>query len=44
MTLRNLEYLFRPKSIAVIGASDRTGSVGATVMRNRLAAVLLVGQ
>lgn len=37
MTIRNLEFLFRPKSIAVIGASDRAGSVGATVMRNVLA-------
>jgi acetyltransferase len=36
MTIRNLEYLFRPRSIAVIGASDREGSVGATVMRNLL--------
>src|SRR5688572_26880124 len=36
MTVRNLEYLFRPRSIAVIGASDRPGSVGATVMRNLL--------
>ena len=34
MSIRNLEFLFRPKSIAVIGASDRVGSVGATVMRN----------
>ena len=37
MSLRNLEFLFRPQSIAVIGASDRAGSVGATVMRNVLA-------
>ncbi|MGH8699800.1 MAG: acetate--CoA ligase family protein, partial [Burkholderiales bacterium] len=37
MTVRNLEFLFRPKSIAVIGASDRQGSVGATVIRNVLA-------
>ncbi len=37
MTIRNLEFLFRPKSIAVIGASDRQGSVGATVIRNVLA-------
>ena len=36
MTIRNLEFLFRPKSIAVIGASDREGSVGATVIRNVL--------
>lgn len=37
MTVRNLEFLFRPKSVAVIGASDRPHSVGATVMRNVLA-------
>src|SRR5262245_19625602 len=37
MTVRNLEFLFRPQSIAVIGASDREGSVGATVIRNALA-------
>ena len=37
MSIRNLEFLFRPKSIAVIGASDRAGSVGATVMRNVIA-------
>ena len=37
MTVRNLEYLFRPASIAVFGASDRERSVGATVMRNLLA-------
>ena len=34
MTVRNLDYLLRPRSIAVIGASDRAGSVGATVFRN----------
>ena len=37
MTVRNLEYLFAPRSIAVIGASDRTGSVGGAVTRNVLA-------
>jgi acetyltransferase len=37
MSVRNLEFLFRPQSIAVIGASDRAGSVGATVMRNVMA-------
>ena len=36
MTVRNLEYLLRPRSVAVIGASDRAGSVGATVIRNVL--------
>lgn len=34
MTIRNLEYMFGPKSVAVIGASNRPLSVGATVMRN----------
>ena len=34
MSVRNLEYLFNAKSIAVIGASDRPHSVGATVFRN----------
>jgi len=37
MTVRNLKYLFRPESIALIGASDRPQSLGATVMRNLLA-------
>jgi acetyltransferase len=37
MSIRNFEFLFRPKSIAVIGASDRAGSVGATVMHNVVA-------
>jgi acetyltransferase len=36
MTVRNLEYLLRPRSIAVIGASDREHTVGAAVMRNLL--------
>ncbi|MFC5499417.1 bifunctional acetate--CoA ligase family protein/GNAT family N-acetyltransferase [Caenimonas terrae] len=34
MSVRNLEAMFRPASIAVIGASDREGSVGAVVLRN----------
>lgn len=36
MSVRNLEHLFRPRSVAVIGASDRPQSIGATVMRNLL--------
>jgi acetyltransferase len=36
MSVRNLEHLFRPASVAVIGASDRPQSLGATVMRNLL--------
>jgi acetyltransferase len=34
MSIRNLDSLFNPASVAVIGASDRAGSVGATVWRN----------
>ncbi len=36
MSRRNLEHLFNPRSVALIGASDRPYSVGATVMRNLL--------
>ena len=38
MSVRNLDRLFQPRSIAVIGASDRERSIGALVMRNLLAA------
>ncbi|WP_096695554.1 bifunctional acetate--CoA ligase family protein/GNAT family N-acetyltransferase [Polaromonas sp. AER18D-145] len=34
MSVRNLETLFRPASVALIGASDREGSLGAVVLRN----------
>jgi acetyltransferase len=34
MSIRNLEHAFHPKSVALIGASDRAGSVGRIVMRN----------
>jgi acetyltransferase len=34
MTIRHLDSLFAPRSIAVIGATDRPSSVGATVWRN----------
>ena len=34
MSIRNLDSLFSPASVAVIGASDRPGRVGATVWRN----------
>ncbi len=34
MSIRNLDSLFQPARIAVIGASDRPASVGATVWRN----------
>lgn len=37
MTTRNFESLFAPKSIALIGASDRAGSVGEVLAANLLA-------
>ncbi|WP_448509147.1 bifunctional acetate--CoA ligase family protein/GNAT family N-acetyltransferase [Immundisolibacter sp.] len=34
MTIRNLNYLLKPRSVALIGASTRPGSVGAVLARN----------
>lgn len=34
MTIRNLEYVVSPKSLAVVGASERIGSVGRVVFEN----------
>ena len=34
MTVRNLDLAFRPRSVAVLGASDEAGSVGRFVMEN----------
>lgn len=34
MTVRNLDSMFKPRSVAVFGASNRAGSVGAVLMRN----------
>jgi acetyltransferase len=36
VSIRNLELLLRPRSIALIGASEREHTVGASVMRNLL--------
>ncbi|MYN03225.1 GNAT family N-acetyltransferase [Pseudoduganella sp. DS3] len=36
MSIRNLEYLFQPRSVALVGASERPHSVGATVLANLL--------
>lgn len=36
MTIRNLDYLFKPRSVAVIGASDKAQSVGAVLTSNLL--------
>ncbi|MDX1444068.1 MAG: bifunctional acetate--CoA ligase family protein/GNAT family N-acetyltransferase [Gammaproteobacteria bacterium] len=37
MSIRNLDAVFRPKSIAVLGASEREGSVGRILAENMLA-------
>ncbi len=37
MSIRNLHHLFSPKSVVLIGASDRPHSVGATVLANLVA-------
>lgn len=34
MTIRNLDYMFSPTSVVLIGASSRAGSVGAMLARN----------
>lgn len=37
MSTRSLELFFQPKSIAVIGASERPGSLGGAIIRNLVA-------
>ncbi len=37
MSVRNLDRLFAPTSVAIIGASNRPASVGATVLHNVMA-------
>ena len=34
MSIYNMEKMFHPKSVAVIGASEKKGSVGFAVMQN----------
>jgi acetyltransferase len=34
MTIRNLDAVFRPRSVAVIGASERPGSIGRALVEN----------
>src|SRR3546814_14127413 len=36
MSIRNLDRMFQPKSVAVIGASNRERSVGRVLSRNML--------
>ena len=38
MSTRNLDKLFEPKSVAVIGASNTKGSVGYILLRNLIGA------
>jgi len=38
MAIRNLDALFKPKSIALIGASEKPGSIGAILAENLLTA------
>lgn len=38
MTIRNLDCIFKPKRVAIIGASDRPASVGYTLLRNMIGA------
>ena len=37
MTIRNFQFLLRPRSVALIGASARPGSVGLITAHNMLA-------
>lgn len=34
MTIRNLDAVFRPRSVALIGASERPGSIGRVLLEN----------
>ncbi|MBC7092659.1 CoA-binding protein, partial [Candidatus Bipolaricaulota bacterium] len=38
VSIRNLDKIFKPQRIAVIGASNNPGSVGYTVLRNLIGA------
>ena len=38
MSIRDLDYIFRPASIALVGASNRPKSVGAVLARNLMRA------
>ncbi len=34
MTIYNLDKIFKPGSVAIIGASDKEGSIGYALMNN----------
>ena len=43
MSIRNLDALFQPRSVALIGASNRPGSVGEVAARNLFRSGFSVG-
>jgi len=38
MTIRNLHFMFNPSSVALVGASQKPGSIGAVLARNLVSA------
>jgi acetyltransferase len=38
MTIRNLDFMFNPSSVVLVGASQRPGSMGAVLARNLVSA------
>jgi acetyltransferase len=38
MTIRNLNFMFNPSSVALVGASQKPGSIGAVLARNLVSA------
>ena len=39
MSIHNLDKIFKPESIAIIGASERQGRIGNTLVKNILKAI-----
>jgi hypothetical protein len=42
MSVRNLDKLFKPEAVALIGATPRHGSLGAVLARNRWRAEVMI--
>lgn len=38
MSIHNLEFMFKPRSVAMIGASEKAGKIGTVLMRNLVSA------
>ncbi len=34
MSIHNLDKIFKPNSVAIIGASEREGSIGCSLVKN----------